>query len=158
MKSLSRVDTLWASLQAASIPETAVFSAFKQVDASLSYFVQLQRFSVTEELDLVIAMGSPKALPAEGRWILWTEDRKVGLFLQEKNRPERVYLLGTKPGFPGLRRAHRKSHVYRCCPLLSRRKIRAVPQPEMGVRRTSQKPCPAILVSAVRDVRPLSES
>lgn len=91
---------LWASLQAASVPETAVFSAFRQVDASLSYFAQLQRTSVTEELDLVIAMGSPKALPAEGRWIFWTEDRKVGLFLQEKTRPERVYLLGTKSGFP----------------------------------------------------------
>ena len=46
------------SLQAAPVPETAVFSAFRQVDAGLSHFVQLQRTGVTGELDLVIAMGS----------------------------------------------------------------------------------------------------
>ena len=92
---------LWASsLYAASPSETAVFSAFRQIDAGLSHFVQLQRTSVTEELDLIVAMGSPKAFPAEIPWIFWTEDRKIGLFLQEKNRPERVYLLGTKSGFP----------------------------------------------------------
>src|SRR5258708_33227541 len=92
---------LWASsVQAASLPETTVFSAFIQVASGLSHFVQLQRTSVTEEFDLIIAMGGPKAFPAEAPWIWWTEDRKVGLFLQEKNRPERVYLLGTKSGFP----------------------------------------------------------
>jgi hypothetical protein len=91
---------LWSSsLYAAPPSETAVFSAFRQTDAGLSHFVQLQRTSVTEGLDLVIALGSPKAFPAETRWIFWTEDRKMGLFLQEKNRPERVYLLGTKSGF-----------------------------------------------------------
>lgn len=91
---------LWASMQAASLPETTVFSAFRQADAGLSHFVQLQRTSVTEEFDLVIAIGSPKAFPAERRWIFWSEDRKIGLFLQKKTRPERVYLLGTKSGFP----------------------------------------------------------
>jgi hypothetical protein len=92
---------LWAfSLQAAPVPGTAVFSAFRQVDAGLSHFVQLQRTAVTGELDLVIAMGSAKAFPAETPWIFWTEDRKIGLFLQEKNRPERVYRLATQSGFP----------------------------------------------------------
>jgi hypothetical protein len=101
MRTIIATLALWAtSLQAASGPETAVFSAFRQIDAGLSHFVQLQRTSVTEELDLIIAMGSPKAFPAETPWIFWTEDRKIGLFLQEKNRPERVYLLGTKSGFP----------------------------------------------------------
>src|SRR4051812_18028123 len=92
---------LWASsLHAASPPDTAVFSAFRQSDRGLSHFVPLQRTSVTEELDLVIAMGSPKAFPEEIRWIFWGEEQKVGLFLQEKKSPERVYLLGTKSGFP----------------------------------------------------------
>lgn len=92
---------LWASLLHASSPsERAIYTAFRQIDAGLSHFVQLQRTGVTEELDLVIAMGSPKALPAETRWIFWTEDRKIGLFLQEKMHPGRVYLLGTKSGFP----------------------------------------------------------
>jgi hypothetical protein len=101
MRTILLALALWvSSLYAASPSETAVFSAFRQTDASLSHFVQLQRTSVTEELDLIIAMGSPKAFPAEIPWIFWTEDRKIGLFLQEKNRPERVYLLGTKSGFP----------------------------------------------------------
>jgi hypothetical protein len=100
MRAVIAVLALWASLRGSSVPETNVFSAFRQVDASLSHFVQLQRTSVTEEFDLIIAMGSPKALPAESRWIRWTEERKVGLFLQEKSRPERVYVLGTKTGFP----------------------------------------------------------
>jgi hypothetical protein len=101
MRTVIATLALWtSSLQAASVPETAVFSAFRQVDAGLSHFVQLQRTSVTEELDLIIAMGSPKAFTAETPWIFWIEDRKIGLFLQEKNRPERVYLLGTKSGFP----------------------------------------------------------
>lgn len=87
MRTVIAVLALSASLQAASAPETTVFSAFRQVDAGLSHFVQLHRSSVTEEFDLVIAMGSPKALPAEGRQISWTEDRKIGLFLQEKSAP-----------------------------------------------------------------------
>lgn len=91
---------LWTFSLQAAVPQTAIFSAFRKVDAGLSHFVELQRTGVTEELDLIIAMGSAKALAAETRSIIWTEDRKIGLFLQEKNRPERVYLLGTKFGFP----------------------------------------------------------
>jgi hypothetical protein len=100
MRKLILALALWASMRAASLPETTVFSAFKQADASLSHFVELQRTTVMEVFDLVIAIGSPKAFPAERRWIIWSEDRKIGLFLQEKTRPERVYLLGTKSGFP----------------------------------------------------------
>ena len=93
MRKVMVVLALWASMQAASLSERTVFSAFRQADASVSHFVQLQRTSVTEELDLVIAMGSAKAFPAERRWIVWSEDRQIGLFLQEKTRPVRVYLL-----------------------------------------------------------------
>jgi hypothetical protein len=60
----------------------------------------LQRTGVTEELDLVIAIGSPTALGTEQiPWTWWGEDQKIGLFLQEKARPERVYSLGTKFGY-----------------------------------------------------------
>src|SRR5437773_5411937 len=75
------------SLQAAPVPETAVFSAFRQVDAGLSHFVQLQRTGVTGELDLVIAMGSAKAFPAETPWIFWTEDRKTAFSCRRKTAP-----------------------------------------------------------------------
>ncbi len=91
---------LWAaSLSGGSPAEIAVFSAWRQSDAGLSHFVQLQRNGVTDEFDLVIALGSPKAMPVE-RWISWSEERKIGLFLQEKKRPERIYSLGMKAGFP----------------------------------------------------------
>jgi hypothetical protein len=93
--------SLWfACLQAASPADSAVFGVFKQADAGLQHFAQLQRRGVTEELDLVIVIGSPKALSVEQTsWTWWSEERKIGLFLQEKARPERVYSLGIKSGF-----------------------------------------------------------
>jgi hypothetical protein len=94
--------SLWtAFMQAATPADSAVFLLFKQADAGLAHFVLLQRAEVTEELDLVIVIGSPKALPIEQtQWTWWGEERKIGLFLQEKARPERVYSLGMKSGFP----------------------------------------------------------
>jgi len=101
MRTVIVVAALWAfSLRAEASPQTGVFSAFRHVDPGLSHFVELKRTSVTDELDVIVAMGSPKAFPAETRWIFWSENRKIGLFLQEKNRQDRVYLLGTKSGFP----------------------------------------------------------
>ena len=66
----------------------------------LSLWAVLQRTGVTDELDLVIAVGSPTSLPIEQTpWTGWSEERKIGLFLQEKMRPERIYSLGTKSGY-----------------------------------------------------------
>ncbi len=80
--------------------DSAAFGVFKRADAGLAHFGVLARAGVTEELDLVIAIGSPKASPLEQTsWTMWSEDRKIGLFLQEKTRPERVYSLGSKSGF-----------------------------------------------------------
>ena len=87
-------------LKAATPADSAIFGVLRQADADLAHFSLLQRTSVTEELDLVIAIASPKAHPFEkASWIGWSEDRKIGLFLQEKMRPERVYSLGLKSGF-----------------------------------------------------------
>lgn len=98
---LAVILSLWAAiLQAASPSDSAVFGVLKQADRGLVHFAVLQRTGVTEELDLVIAMGSPKALPIEQTaptW--WSEERKIGLFLQEKSRPGRVYSLGIQSGF-----------------------------------------------------------
>lgn len=92
---------LWPMFaQGATPADSAVFMVFKQADAGLAHFAVLQRVGVTEELDVVIAIGSPKALSGEQTsWTWWTEERKIGLFLQEKMRAERVYSLGIKPGF-----------------------------------------------------------
>jgi hypothetical protein len=92
---------LWTVLMQAAAPaDSAVLLAFQQADARLAHFALLQRVGVTEELDVVIAIGSPKALPVEqAAWTWWTEERKIGLFLQEKTPAERVYSLGVKSGF-----------------------------------------------------------
>jgi hypothetical protein len=93
---------LWTTLMRAATPaDSAVSLVFKHADAGLAHFALLQRTGVTEELDLVVTIGSPKALPMEQTpWTWWTEDRKIGLFLQEKARPDRVYWLGMRSGFP----------------------------------------------------------
>ena len=88
-----------SSLRAVSPSETAVFNVFRKADASLAHFIEMQRTSVTPEFDLVIAMGSREALSG-GAVTFWSEDRKIGLFLQEKNQSERVHALDTKSGFP----------------------------------------------------------
>jgi len=89
-----------ALLPAANTVDSAVFGAFQKADSGLKHFALLQRTAVTGELDLVIAIGSPKERLADrSQWIWWSEDRKIGLFLQEKTRPGRVYLLGTQSGF-----------------------------------------------------------
>ncbi len=88
-----------ASIQAATPADSAVFAAFKQADEKLAHFALLQRTGVTAELDLVIAIGSSKAIRIDQSYPApWNEDEKIGLFLQEKIRPGRVYSLGTKSG------------------------------------------------------------
>ncbi len=55
--------------------------------------------AVTENLDVAIAMGSPKNWPLEAdRLVPWTDRQKLGLFLQDKNQPGRVYSLTVEAG------------------------------------------------------------
>ena len=92
---------VWTTLAQGATPADAVFQVFKRADAGLINFRLLQRTGVTGELDLVVAIGSPKArLMEPTSWVEWGEERKIGLFLQEKLRPGRVYILDLKSGFP----------------------------------------------------------
>lgn len=84
-----------ALLQAANPADSAVFGAFQKTDSGLRHFAVLKRTAVSGELDAIVAIGSPKDLPS----VWWTEDCKIGLFLQEKVRTSRVYSLATKSGF-----------------------------------------------------------
>jgi hypothetical protein len=86
-----------ASMQAATPEDSAIFTAFKQGDAALAHIAVLHRTGVTEDLDLVIALGSSKAIPIDQNSPTWWNE-KIGFFLQEKTRPARVYSLGTKSG------------------------------------------------------------
>ncbi len=101
------------------LSDSAVFVAFRRADPQLTQFVTLQRSGVTEALDLVIAMGSPDSQPfgqVSVNW--WTEVRKIGLFLQDKAQPSRVYALGSRAGFAdcamGLERATGTDTVVSC--------------------------------------------
>lgn len=85
---------------AADPAQSAVFGAFRGTDPAMTYFAELGRAKATDSLDVVVTIGSPKPFPAwPNAWTWWSEDRKIGLFLQERLRPERVYSLGVKAGF-----------------------------------------------------------
>ena len=99
--------------------DSAVFLAFRNADPQLTNFTSLQRAEVNAELDLVIVMGSPASQPfgqVSVNW--WTEVRKIGLFLQDKAQPSRVYALGSRAGFDdcamGLERATATDTVVSC--------------------------------------------
>ena len=86
---------------AANPAELAVFGAFRGIDPAVAHFAELRRAKATDSLDVVVIIGSPKPFPSwQNSWTWWSEDRKIGLFLQERDRPERVYSLGVKAGFP----------------------------------------------------------
>lgn len=87
--------------RAASAADQAVFNVIHESDPTLVNRKVLYRNTVAADLDLVIAMGSPAELllntasPA----IWWDEKQKLGLFLQERTHPDRVYTLALAAGF-----------------------------------------------------------
>jgi hypothetical protein len=87
---------------AATAPDQAVFNVIRHSDPTLVSERTLYRNVVAPDLDLVIAMGSPAlwALNFDSQGFSWNKNQKLGLFLQEKARPGRVYLLALAAGFP----------------------------------------------------------
>jgi hypothetical protein len=85
---------------AATGADRAVFNVIHQADPALVNDRILYRSAVTPDLDLVIAIGSPANWPLspDSPAISWTEKQKLGLFLQEKARPDRVYELALAGG------------------------------------------------------------
>lgn len=90
---------LAAALQAATPSDSAIRTAFRQSGPALSHVHLWHRTAVTPELDLVVALAGPQPIPTEPA-LWWSQDRKLGLFLQEKNNPGRVYVIAITPGFP----------------------------------------------------------
>lgn len=56
------------------------------------------RTAVTEELDVAVVLGSPRAMSGSLSFS-WSEDESVGLYVQERSRQGRVYVLGPFRGF-----------------------------------------------------------
>jgi hypothetical protein len=79
--------------------DQAVLAVLKRAAPDQASFKILRRAFVTDDLDLVIALASPKNWPmTDGRFIVWTKSHKLGLFLQEKHFPSRVFELAVEPG------------------------------------------------------------
>jgi hypothetical protein len=87
---------------AATIPDQAVFNVIRQIDPTLVSDKIIYRNEVAPDLDLVIAIGSTADWSAgsDSTNLWWDENRKLGLFLQEKARPDKVYLLTLTAGRP----------------------------------------------------------
>ncbi|HEX4275713.1 MAG TPA: hypothetical protein VHZ74_10180 [Bryobacteraceae bacterium] len=85
---------------AATGADRAVFNVIHQADPALVNDRIVYRGAVTTDLDLVIAIGSPANWPLspDSPAIWWSEKQKLGLFLQEKARPDRVYELALAAG------------------------------------------------------------
>ena len=85
---------------AATAADQAVFNVIHGADPALVNRKILYRNAVAADLDLVIAMGSPAEWPLDPNSpaIWWDEKRKVGLLLQERARPDRVYSLALAAG------------------------------------------------------------
>jgi hypothetical protein len=85
---------------AATVADLAVFNVIRQTDPSLVSNKIVYRNVVAPDLDLVITIVSTEEWRQDtvSPTFYWTENRKLGLFLQEKARPDRVYLLALDAG------------------------------------------------------------
>jgi hypothetical protein len=85
---------------AATAPDQAVFNVIRQIDPTLVSDKIIYRHEVAPDLDLVIAIGSTEEWRQDtvSPTFYWTENRKLGLFLQEKSRPDQVYALALAAG------------------------------------------------------------
>src|SRR4030081_379098 len=85
---------------AATAPDQAGCNASRQNDATLLSDKISYRNAVAPDLDLVIAIGSSPewSVGSNCTALWWDENRKLGLFLQNKARPDRVYLLTLAAG------------------------------------------------------------
>lgn len=58
------------------------------------------RTSVSDKFDLLVAIGSPERRQTGPDSFYWGEQEKLGLLLQERDQPDRLYPLVIKPGRP----------------------------------------------------------
>lgn len=86
-----------AVLNAETAGNQPIRGVLKQADPSLTQISILRRTQVATNLDLVIAIASPRPQSSPITW--WGEKDKLGLFLQEQSNANRVYSLALAPGF-----------------------------------------------------------
>ena len=73
----------------------------QRAEPGLKHVTVVKRFPASEQLNLIVALGGSWGgdyVPSES--FTWSDSVRLGLFLQEKGNPGRVYQLAIKPG-PG---------------------------------------------------------
>jgi len=82
------------------VEDRAIVRTLQRTEPSLKHVTVVKRFATSEHLDLVVALGRPWGGdngPSET--FVWTNDSRLGLLLQDRTNPGRVYQLTIKPGF-----------------------------------------------------------
>jgi len=82
-----------------SVEDRAIVRILQRAEPSLKHVTILKRLPVSDQLNLVLAIGRPWGgddVPSEG--FGWSDIVRLGLFLQDRANPSRVYQLAIKPG------------------------------------------------------------
>jgi hypothetical protein len=107
---------------AATVADLAIVNVIRQADPTLVSEKIVYRNAVSSDLDLVIAIASTAKEPVQSGpdWFYWDENQKLGLFLQQKTDPDRVYSLTFALGSPDcsahIERATSTDTVISCMP------------------------------------------
>jgi hypothetical protein len=91
------------SSQSQRVHDLAVFNVLKQGDRSLMETTVWRRVPVTDTLDLVLAMATPKSWPfgtGDGYSMSWGDARTLGVFLQNRSEPGQLFLLTRETALP----------------------------------------------------------
>ena len=85
---------------AATLADLAIANLIRQTDPTLVSEKIVYRNEVSSDLDLVIAIASTAEWSAgsDSTYLWWDENRKLGLFLQDKAHADRIYLLSLAAG------------------------------------------------------------
>jgi hypothetical protein len=82
-----------------SASDAAIIAALRREAPQLANAAIIRRIPADDGLDVVLAMASrtPQQIDAGGRYV-WTQQDRLGLFLQSRSEPSRVYRLAVEPG------------------------------------------------------------
>lgn len=84
-----------------SLADRAFIPILKRTDGDLKNFAIVTRRQVTDNLDLALALGSPNAIQkTDDEWFSWSQEDRLGIFLQDRSDASRVFLLTVAPGPP----------------------------------------------------------
>ena len=81
--------------------DSAIVPVMKLAASNVNHVRVLNRTQVDPELDLVIAFGAPgNSAIGTGEAIWWSDKSVIGLFLQQRDKPDLVYQISVAKGLP----------------------------------------------------------